>query len=174
MSPRSRTHTSGSLGSRPWSDCTCEAHTDGSGDLLLLICKDTVLLICHTAENHSLSRSYHSHRAGRGENYFAVGRSIPPNIPYTVFLPRWAYSGTALSRRHRPSRGGTQLGRSHRPCNRWRPARKSVLCRCHTEVPGLLFCTHTAQKEGCRVCSRSRRGDSDRAHIHHHSNSAGI
>lgn len=117
MSPRSHTRTSGSLGNHQWSDCTCDAHTDYTEDLLFLLGKDTVLLICHTAESHLLSQSYHNYRTGRGKNYFAAGWSIPPNIDCTVSLQRGAYSGIALSACHRQSQGGTQLGCSHRPCN---------------------------------------------------------
>lgn len=168
MSPRSHSHTSGSLGNCQWLNCTCEAHTDYSEDLWLLICKDIVLWICHTAESHWLSQSYRSYRAGRGKNYFAVGSHIRPNIHCTLCRPHLVYSCTALSWRHRHSQGGTQLCHSHRPCNRWHPTHRSVLCRCHTEVLGLRFCTHTAQKEDCRVCSPSRGGYTDRAHIHHH------
>lgn len=166
MSPRSHTHTSGSLENCHWSDCTCEAHTDYSEDLLLLICKDIVLLICHTAESHLPSQSYHSCKADRGKNSFAEGRSIPPNIGCIVSLLPWACRRTALSWRHRRSQTGIQPRHSHRPYNWQRPVRKSVLCRCHTEVLWLLSCTRTARKEDRRFCSLSRGHCSGRAHIH--------
>ena len=168
MSPGGHTHTSGSLENCQRSDCTCEAHIDYSEDLLLLICRDTVLSICHRAESHWWSQSYRSYKADRGKNGFAAGRSIPPHTHCSVFPQRWACRRTVLSEHHRPSQTGTLPHHSHRPYNRWHPVRKSVLCRCHTEVLWFPFCTHTAQKEDCRVCSLSRGGYTGRAHIHHH------
>lgn len=168
MSPGGHTHTSGSLENCQQSDGTCEAHTDYSEDLLLLICRDTVLSICHRAESHLQSRPYRSYKADRGKSGFAAGRSTPPHTHCSVSPQHWTCRRTVPSKHHRPSQSGTPPRHSHRPYNRRRPVRRSVPCRYHTEVLWLPFCTHTAQKEDCRVCSLSRGGYTGRAHSHRH------
>lgn len=168
--PRNRAHTPGTLEDCPLSDWTCVAHTGGSTDLLLLLCKDMVPLICHATESHLLSRSSHSCKAKGGRNLSVVDWRSPPHTDCTVSLQRWTYRYTVLSRHHRWSQPGSQSCYSHRPYKCCWPTRKGFLCKCHTSTLWILFfffCMHTAQEVDRRAGSLGHGGYSGRAHIHH-------
>lgn len=163
---------------RPWrcplSHWACEAHTGGSTDLLLLLCKDMIPLICHTTESHLLSWSSHSCKAKGGRNLSVVDWSFPPHTDCTVSLQRWTYRCTVLSRHHIWSQLGSQSCYSHRPYKCAGQAVKVFSANVTLKSFGSFFCMHTAQEVDRRPGSLSHGGYSGRAHIHHHQYSGEI